>query len=244
MRGGIQVAAIIPALNEERSIEKVLAAIPAWVDDVIVVDNGSTDATAARARALGARVVSEPLRGYGAACLRGVSALRDSGVVVFLDADFSDYPEEMDRLVDGIVAGKVDFALGSRVAEDNPQDALTPQQRVGNFAACALIRLFWRVRYSDLGPFRAIGRQALERLDMRDRGFGWTVEMQIKAAQQGLRVREVPTRYRPRIGCSKISGTVKGSVMAGSKIIYVILSAALRQSLRRTKDSDRRRGTA
>lgn len=243
MRGGIQVAAIIPALNEEHSIEKVLAAIPAWVDDVIVVDNGSTDATAARAQAMGARVVSEPLRGYGAACLRGISALRDSGVVVFLDADFSDYPEEMDRLVDGIVAGEVDFALGSRVAEGNPQDALTPQQRVGNFAACALIRLLWRVPYTDLGPFRAIGRQALERLEMRDRGFGWTVEMQIKVAQQGLRIREVPTRYRRRIGHSKISGTVKGSVMAGIKIIYVILSAALRQGLRGNKDSVRRRGT-
>lgn len=229
MRGGVQVAAIIPALNEERSIEKVLAAIPAWVDEVIVVDNGSTDATAARARAMRARVVSEPRRGYGAACLRGIRALRDAGVVVFLDADFSDYPEDMGQLVDGIVAGEVDFALGSRVAGGNPPDALTPQQRGGNFAACALIRLFWRVRYSDLGPFRAIGRQALEQLEMRDRGFGWTVEMQIKAAQRGLRIREVPARYRRRIGRSKISGTVKGSVMAGLKIVYVILAAALLQ---------------
>lgn len=227
MRDGAVIAVIIPVLNEEQAIGKVLAAVPRWVDDVVVVDNGSTDGTARVVRTCGARLVAEPVRGYGAACQAGIRALRASDVVVFIDGDFSDRPEEMERLVDPIVRGRADLVIGSRVAGRREAGALSVQQRFGNWLACRLMRWFWGARYTDLGPFRAIGRAALERLDMRDRGFGWTVEMQIKGLRSGLRVEEAPVSYRQRIGVSKISGTLSGAVQAGFKIVFVIFAALL-----------------
>ena len=225
MRDGAVIAVVIPVLNEEQAIGKVLAAVPRWVDDVVVVDNGSTDGTARVVRTCGARLVAEPVRGYGAACQAGIRALRASDVVVFIDGDFSDRPEEMERLVDPIVGGRADLVIGSRVSGRSEAGALSEQQRFGNWLACRLMRWFWDARYTDLGPFRAIGRAALERLGMSDRGFGWTVEMQIKGLRSGLRVQEVPVSYRRRIGVSKISGTFRGAVQAGFKIVFVIFAA-------------------
>jgi glycosyltransferase involved in cell wall biosynthesis len=219
MRAGRRVDVVIPALNEESAIGKVIAAIPAWIDRIVVVDNGSTDRTAEIARQAGALVVHEPQRGYGAACLAGIAQARDADVLVFLDADFSDHPGEMTLLLAPILAGTHDLVIGARVAE---RGALTPQQRVGNWLACRLMRLIWGARHTDLGPFRAIARGRLEQLEMGDRNFGWTVEMQIKAAARGLAVCEVPVHYRTRIGTSKISGTLKGTVLAACKILCTI----------------------
>jgi glycosyltransferase involved in cell wall biosynthesis len=219
-----QIAVVIPALNEDRSIGRVLQAIPRGLAElVIVVDNGSSDRTADVARANGAQVLREQHKGYGAACLAGVAALpHQIEVVVFLDADFSDYPEEMDRLVVPILRNQVDFVLGSRMVYPEARKVLTPQQRGGNWLATSLIRILFGYRYSDLGPFRAIRRSALEDLQMSDRGYGWTVEMQIKAVRAGLRILEIPVEYRHRIGQSKISGTVMGTIHAGSKILYTV----------------------
>ncbi|GAB4342754.1 MAG: hypothetical protein Kow0099_20550 [Candidatus Abyssubacteria bacterium] len=226
------IAVIIPAFNEEASIGKVLAAIPLWVDDIIVVDNGSTDGTAEVARSHGARVISEGRRGYGSACLAGMAALGSPDVVVFLDGDFSDYPEQIDRLVDPILRNEAEMVIGSRLLGRREPGALTPQAVFGNWLACTLMRWLWRVSYTDLGPFRALSMAALKRLDMQDRNYGWTVEMQIKAARHGLRVRETPVDYRCRIGRSKVSGTVRGVIGAGAKILFTIFKYAL-ESLRR-----------
>jgi glycosyltransferase involved in cell wall biosynthesis len=217
-----RIAVIIPALNEEDGIVKVLEAIPGWVDDLIVVDNGSTDATASISRSKGARVIDEPRRGYGAACLAGIETLENPDVVVFLDADFSDHPEEMASLVDPIIDDEADLVIGARVPQRREPGALTIQSRFGNWLACHLVALFWGIRYTDLGPFRAIRFVSLEALEMRDTDYGWTVEMQIKAAKIGLRALEVPVSYRRRIGRSKISGTIRGTLGAGVKILRVI----------------------
>lgn len=227
MRQGQTVAVIIPALDEERAIGRVLSAIPDWVDQVIVADNGSSDATAAIAREHGALVVKQPRRGYGAACLAGLAALGEAKVVVFLDGDFSDHPQQMDRLVDLIIKGRAQLVIGSRVRGQREPGALSPQARWGNWLACLLIRLFWGVRFSDLGPFRAIDREALQRLGMDDRGYGWTVQMQTRAARLGLRCMEAPVDYRRRIGQSHISGTFKGVIAAGGKILFTIAKEAL-----------------
>ncbi len=227
MRGAMRIGVVIPALNEEWAIGRVLDAIPAWVDEAVVVNNGSTDATAAVARAHGARVVDEHRRGYGVACLTGIDAVDDAHIVVFLDGDFSDRPEQMARLVDPIVEGRADFVLSNRVSENADDQPMTPMQRVGNRLACRLINGRWRARYSDLGPFRAISRSALDRLSLRDRNFGWTVEMQIQAVRHGLRVQQVQMSYRRRIGQSKISGTLRGAVGAGAKILFVIFRHAV-----------------
>ncbi|MGH9768151.1 MAG: glycosyltransferase family 2 protein [Blastocatellia bacterium] len=218
------VSVIIPAFNEEKSIGAVLAAIPpVWVDEVIVVDNGSADQTEMIARQHGARVVSRPERGYGAACLAGIAALKpETGIIVFLDADFIDYPEEISLPIRPIVEWGADLALSTRMLDGASRAALMPQQRWGNWLATTLIRWRYGFRYTDLGPFRAIRREALDKSGMRDRNYGWTVEMQIKALQAGLRIVEVPMRYRVRIGRSKISGTLKGTLLAGAKILYTI----------------------
>ena len=226
------IVVVIPAYNEESAIGKVLADIPPdLVCQVVVVDNGSTDATAEVARSMGAKVVHEPRRGYGQACLTGIAALSDADIVVFLDGDYSDYPEEMPALVEPIRRDEADLVIGSRTLGQSEKGALMPQQRFGNALATWLIRLLFGVRYTDLGPFRAIRRQALERLHMVDCNFGWTVEMQIKAAQLGLRCCEIPVRYRPRLGISKISGTLSGSLRAGYKILWTIARYARRQEV-------------
>ena len=230
MRSGARIAVVIPALDEERAIGSVIGDIPAWVDVVVVADNGSRDRTAEVARSLGATVVHEAERGYGAACLAGIAAAGTVDIVVFADGDYSDHVEDMAELVDPIVAGAQDMMLASRAMGTRESGSLTPQQRFGNWLATRLIGLFWGAAYTDLGPFRAIRRTALDALAMSDRNYGWTVEMQIKATEAGLRIAEVPGRYRRRIGVSKVSGTVKGSVMAGWKILWIIARQAWRRA--------------
>lgn len=223
------VFVIIPALNEESSLPLVLADLPK-VGRVIVVDNGSTDTTAKVAVEGGAQVVSEPDRGYGAACLAGLETIRQSiaageqapRIVVFLDADYSDHPDLLPQLVEPIFADDKDFVLGSRLLGEREPGAMPPQSVYGNQLACFLMRMRFGVRYTDLGPFRAINYKSLCDLKMVDRNFGWTVEMQIKAARSKLRFLEIPVPYRCRIGTSKISGTLTGTVKAGSKILYLI----------------------
>lgn len=215
---------VIPVLNEERSIGKVIADIPAIVTAIIVVDNGSTDNTANVARTAGATVLSELRRGYGFACLKGIEYANSNhaDVIVFLDGDYSDYPQELTRIVEPILNNSADLVIGSRSLGEHEFGALLPQAMFGNWLATTLIRLRWGVRFTDLGPFRAITTTALNQLKMCDGTYGWTVEMQIKAAQQHLRCGEVPVKYRKRIGTSKVSGTVMGSVKAGVKILWLI----------------------
>jgi glycosyltransferase involved in cell wall biosynthesis len=224
------IAVVIPALNEEAAISKVLADLPGYVDRVVVADNGSSDKTAERAREAGAQVVYESERGYGAACLRALSELdSDTDIVVFLDADYSDHPSEMMLLLDPITRQKYEVVIGSRMTSDESRAALTTVARFGNWLSTRLIRMFWGYRFTDLGPFRAADFAVFRRLDMRDRNFGWTVELQIKAAKLGLRATEVPVSYRKRIGESKISGTISGSVKAGAKILYLIFRELIRK---------------
>ncbi|MEL6299957.1 MAG: glycosyltransferase family 2 protein [Pseudomonadota bacterium] len=240
MRKTARIVCIIPALNEADAISRVISEVPDWVDRVIVADNGSTDATADVAGSAGALVVSEPQRGYGAACLAGIAAADDADVIVFLDGDYSDRPGEMVRLVAPILEDRADMVIGSRVLGTREHGALTPQQVFGNWLATRLIRSFWGVHYTDLGPFRAIRKSSLDALGMADRNFGWTVEMQIKAARKNLRTREVPVSYRRRIGVSKISGTIVGSVKAGTIILQTIAASALADARARRS---RRAGT-
>lgn len=225
------VSVIIPVLNEEDAIAKVIADIPQTgnngemtVQEIIVVDNGCTDNTAAIAEQSGARVVTEPRRGYGYACLAGIAALAASvpDTVVFLDGDYSDYPTDMSRLLQPICNGEAAFVIGART-QDDAKDALLPQARFGNWLACFLIHRFFGVRYTDLGPFRAIRYPDLLALNMQDKTFGWTVEMQLKAAKLGIAVCEVPVRYRKRIGTSKITGTLTGTLKAGYKILTTLI---------------------
>jgi glycosyltransferase involved in cell wall biosynthesis len=220
----VHLCVVIPALNEEQSLPKVLAAIPASLKaHVIVVDNGSTDRTAALARGAGAQVVSQPERGYGAACLAGIAALPpECEVVAFLDADYSDFPEELPALLAPIHAGSADLVIGSRMLGRREKGALPPHSLFGNWLAGRLLWILYRQPATDLGPFRAIRREALDSLLMRDRAYGWTVEMQIKAARTGLRTVEVPVRYRKRIGKSKITGSLVASFRAGATILTVL----------------------
>ena len=222
---GVRVAVIIPARNEESSLGLVLADIPGGIaDEVVVVDNGSTDATAQVARSAGATVLRETRRGYGSACLKGIAYLRGKNpeVVVFLDADYSDHPEETPRLVRSILEGEHDIVIGSRVLGPREPGALPAHARAGNWLATRLIRVLYGGRFTDLGPFRAVRFESLLDLDMKDGDFGWTVEMQVKALKRGLRIAEVPVSYRRRVGVSKITGTLGGTLRAGHKILWTI----------------------
>ncbi|RFP63732.1 glycosyltransferase family 2 protein [Hymenobacter lapidiphilus] len=220
---------IIPAFNEEQSIGRVLAEIPAGlVREVIVVDNNSGDQTGAVAAAAGATVLREPRPGYGHACLAGMAhcfarpAAEQADIIVFLDGDYSDFPADMTALVQPIVRDEADIVIGSRALGERENGSMLPQQLFGNWLATTLLRWFYGARFTDLGPFRAIRREALQRIGMQDTTYGWTVEMQLKAAKLGLRSVEVPVRYRRRIGVSKVSGTVKGTLGAGYKILWTI----------------------
>jgi len=223
----LSILVIIPAFNEENSVGNVVRDIPAgFVDEVVVVNNNSNDQTAIEAARAGATVLNEPTPGYGRACLRGIayaqSRQQKPDVVVFLDADYSDYPGEMKALVDPILLDEVDMVIGSRARGTRQRGSMTPQQVFGNWLATTLLYRLYGVRYTDLGPFRAIRFESLLALNMQDKTYGWTVEMQLKAAKQRLRITEVPVSYRKRIGFSKISGTVKGTVLAGYKIITTL----------------------
>ncbi len=222
----VTIDIVSPAFNEETSLPLVLADVPRPpVRRIVVADNNSTDDTARVAREGGAVVVPAPQPGYGSACLAALDHVRrhdPPDIVVFLDADYSDHPEELPAVVAPILAGRADLVIGSRVLGQRERGALLPQARMGNLVACALIRMLYGHRYTDLGPFRAARWEALERLSMRDPDFGWTAEMQVKALRRGLRVSEVPVSYRKRVGVSKITGTLKGTVLAGYKILWTV----------------------
>ena len=220
------VDVVIPALNEQDALPLVLADIPRdRVRNVVVADNGSTDRTAAVAREHGAQVVSEPERGYGAACLAALAHIASGpppDVVVFLDGDYSDHPDELPQLLAPIATGVADLVIGSRALGAHERGSLTPQQLAGNKLAGKLLGWIYGVSYTDLGPFRAIRWRTLQRLKMRDRNYGWTVEMQIRAAQQDVPYAEVPVSYRRRVGVSKVSGTVRGTLGASRKILWTL----------------------
>jgi glycosyltransferase involved in cell wall biosynthesis len=227
---GLRIGVVIPTRNEAQALPAVLRAMPAFVDAVAIGDYRSSDGTPRIGRDQGAIVVDVESPGYGRACLAAIAALPPVDIIVFVDGDAADDLSAMTRLVEPIVDGQADFTLGSRVLGQRESGALTPQQIFGNWLACSLIRLVWGARFTDLGPFRAISRGAFERLAMADLNFGWTVEMQIKAARLRLRTQEIPTDYKRRIGVSKVSGTVSGAVRAGVKILWVIGREALRPS--------------
>ncbi|MCH8873162.1 glycosyltransferase [candidate division KSB1 bacterium] len=227
----MKVLVIIPAFNEEKSIGSVLQDIPAsLVSEVVVVNNNSTDDTANVARSHGATVLNEAQKGYGSACLTGINYAKKlkPDLVVFLDGDYSDFPDELPILLDEIAAGR-DLVIGSRMLGNSEPGALLPQARLGNWLAVNLIRLFFGHKFTDLGPFRAIKWEKLIALEMADKNFGWTVEMQIKAVRRGLRISEVPVSYRKRIGVSKVTGTFSGTIKAGSKILFMIFKCAVQK---------------
>lgn len=226
----MKVVVVIPAFNEASSIGLVIRDLPdGVVSDVIVVNNASTDETVRNASAAGAIVVTENRKGYGFACLKGIERARqlEPDVIVFLDGDYSDHPDEIVDLLKPIEQDVADFVVGSRIQGDRERGAMLPQALIGNRLACFLMKRFWGVHYTDLGPFRAIRWSALEALEMKDQTFGWTIEMQIKAAEHGLRIAEVPVSYRRRVGVSKITGTISGTVKASVKILTTIFRFAL-----------------
>jgi glycosyltransferase involved in cell wall biosynthesis len=221
------VKVIIPAFNEENAVGKVIRDIPKdLVSEIIVVNNASTDQTEIKAREAGATVLKEPIKGYGRACLRGIHYLNKDeikpDIVVFLDADYSDHPEEMPKLINPIVAGSSDLVVGSRALGQRESRSMTIPQIFGNWLATTLLNIIYHANFTDLGPFRAIRFTSLMGLGMQDETYGWTVEMQLKAAKQNLAYQEVPVNYRVRTGKSKISGTIKGTIMAGYKILWTI----------------------
>ncbi len=223
---------IIPAFNEAESIGLVVKEIPKIVSEIIVVNNNSTDATAENARKSGATVLTENRPGYGHACLCGINYIakqsKQPDIIVFMDGDYSDYPEELMKVVNPIIEDGIDFVIGARVKELREEDSMTPQQIFGNWLATKLMKLFFRATFTDLGPFRAIKYEKLLALQMEDKTYGWTVEMQLKALKLHLTYAEVPVRYKKRIGISKVSGTIKGSIFAGVKILGWIFKYSIR----------------
>jgi len=218
-----KINVIIPAFNEQDSIVNVINDIPENVDEIIVISNNSTDNTEINAKNAGATVLTENRKGYGYACLKGMEYIANQetkpNIVVFLDGDYSDYPEELTKLVNPILKNDIDFVIGARIKRLREQGSMTPQQVFGNWLATFLMKLFFAAKFTDLGPFRAIKYDKLVALNMEDKTYGWTVEMQLKALKQKLTYVEIPVTYRKRIGVSKVSGTVKGSIFAGIKIL-------------------------
>jgi glycosyltransferase involved in cell wall biosynthesis len=223
----LHIDVIIPAFNEQSAIGRVIRDIPKdLVREIIVCNNGSTDQTAKIASEAGAKVIDVPVRGYGNACLQGIAYIESKAVkpdiIVFIDGDYSDFPEELHLLIEPITANRAQLVIGSRSKGPRQAGSMTPQQVFGNWLATRLIRLFFGVKFTDLGPFRAITYGGLKCLNMLDRNYGWTVEMQVKAAKMQLPCEEVAVSYRVRIGESKVSGTIKGTFMAGYKILWTI----------------------
>jgi glycosyltransferase involved in cell wall biosynthesis len=223
----MKIKVIIPAFNEEKAIGNVIKEIPNSVDEIIVISNNSTDYTIEVAKNAGATVLSENKKGYGYACLKGLDYISKQetkpDIVVFLDGDYSDYPEELTQLINPIINKNFDFVIGARVANLREKGSMTPQQVFGNALATFLMKLFFNAKFTDLGPFRAIKYNRLLQLQMEDKTYGWTVEMQLKVLKQKMSYVEIPVRYKNRIGVSKVSGTVKGTIMAGIKIISWII---------------------
>lgn len=217
------IKVIIPAFNEEKSIAKVIAEIPDFVEEIVVVNNNSTDQTLQAASKAGATVLTEKSKGYGYACLKGLDYLsqkdKTPDVLVFLDGDFSDFPQELTKIIQPIIEDRADFVVGARVKELRERGSLTPQQVFGNWLACFLMKILYQSNFTDLGPFRAIRWSTLEKLKMSDKTYGWTIEMQLKVLRQKIAYQEIPVSYKKRIGVSKVSGTVKGTIFAGTKII-------------------------
>jgi len=225
------VSVIIPAFNEEKAIHKVIRNIPSdLITEIVVIDNGSTDLTSRVAKHAGATVLVEKEKGYGSACLKGIEYLKNKtsppDIVIFLDSDYSDFPEQMDQLIDPIINHDFDFVIGSRSLGVSEKGSMTIPQIIGNKIAAFMMKILFKAEFSDLGPFRAIKFDKLLDLKMKDRNYGWTVEMQVKAVKQNLKYTEVPVDYRKRIGVSKVSGTFKGTILAGYKIIWTILKFA------------------
>ena len=223
-----KINVIIPAFNEARSIPHVIKDIPSLVDEIIVVNNNSTDHTALNAKKAGATVLQEHKKGYGQACLKGMEYIASNScndpnkrpdIIVFLDGDYSDYPEELTKIVQPIIENDIDFVIGARIKQLREQGAMTIPQIFGNWLATTLMKLFFGAKFTDLGPFRAIKYTKLLALHMEDKTYGWTVEMQLKALKQKLSYTEIPVNYRNRIGISKVSGTIKGAIFAGIKIL-------------------------
>ena len=228
------IKVIIPAYNEQDSIKKVIDEIPNEVTEVIVVNNNSTDNTALEAKKAGATVLSEKRKGYGYACLKGIEYINQLNkkpeIIVFLDGDYSDYPSELTKITAPIINKNIDFVIGARVPELREKDAVTPQQIFGNWLACSLMKLFFNAKFTDLGPFRAIKYDTLTALNMSDKTYGWTIEMQLKILRKKFTYTEVPVHYKKRIGVSKVSGTIKGAIFAGVKILTWIFKYSLKNS--------------
>lgn len=227
-----KISVIIPAYNEEKAIANVIREIPKIVSEIIVVNNNSTDNTGGIAFENGATVLSEKRKGYGYACLKGLEYISHQktkpDIVVFIDGDYSDYPEELHKIIAPILNQNVDFVVGARVSNLREKGSMTPQQIFGNSLATFLMKLFFNSKFTDLGPFRAIKYSTLLDLDMQDKTYGWTVEMQLKVLKKRIPYTEIPVRYKNRIGVSKVSGTVKGTIMAGIKIIGWIFKYAFK----------------